>query len=93
VIGANIVIVIIRLLEIYQFIIVAGALLSWFPMREGSLMSDIRAVLYRITEPYVGIFRRLIGPVALGGMYMDFSPLIALVVLQLLERVIVGILL
>lgn len=89
----RIALVLIRLLEAYQLVIVAGAVLSWFPLREGSLVSDIRTVIYRLTEPYVGIFRRLIGPVALGGMYMDFSPLVALVVLQLLERVIVGILL
>lgn len=90
---ASIFIVIIRLLEVYQIIIVAGAVLSWFPMREGSLFSDIRVVLYRLAEPYVGLFRRLMGPMALGGMYIDFSPLVALLVLQVLERVIVGILL
>ena len=85
--------VLVRLLEAYQILIVISAILSWFPMREGTILGDIRSVLYRLTEPYIGIFRRFLGPVSLGGMYIDFSPLIALVVLTLLERVIVGILL
>lgn len=88
----RIVLVILRLLQVYQWLIIAGAILSWFPMSEGSLFSDIRVVLYRITEPYVGFFRRLLGPVALGGMYIDFSPIIALLVLQLLSRAVVAIL-
>lgn len=42
----------------------------------------------RLVRPYVGLFQRFIPP--LGGI--DFSPIVALVVLNFIERLVVGIL-
>ena len=63
--------------------------MTWFPKREGSLLADVNAVLEQLVGPYLGFFQRFIP--ALGGI--DFSPVIAILALSLIERVLIGILL
>lgn len=57
-------------------------------MREGGLMQDIAAVLDTIVGPYLNLFRRYIPP--MGGM--DFSPVVAVIALSVIERLVIGIL-
>ena len=47
-------------------------------------MNDVYNVLGSICEPYLGLFRKVIP--AMGGV--DFSPVIAVIVLQLVVQVI-----
>lgn len=71
------------LLNLYGMFIVAYVVLSWIVMASrSSLVADIYRVLGSICEPYVGLFRRLLPPVAMGSAGLDLSPLIALIVLQ-----------
>ena len=63
---------------IYTIIIFGWALLSWFNRRRG-VISDIYKLLDKLAGPYVRLFRRFIP--AVGGF--DFSPLIAMVVVQI----------
>jgi len=67
-----------RALSFYQFLIIAYVLLSWFPA--SGTVWEIRRVLGTVVEPYLGLFRRI---VPLVGMF-DISPIVALLVLQLL---------
>lgn len=60
------------------FAIIARALASWFVQDPGN---PIVAMLHDITEPIVGPIRRLLPST---GM-IDFSPLIALILLQILR--------
>jgi YggT family protein len=69
------------LVQLYVIIIIVWAVLSWFNKGKG-LISDIYDILDRIVSPYVNLFRRFI-PSA-GGM--DFSPLIAIILLQVVAR-------
>jgi YggT family protein len=69
------------LVQFYMIVIVAWAVLSWFNKGQG-VVNDIYGVLDKIVSPYVNLFRRLI-PSA-GGM--DFSPFIAIIVLQIVAR-------
>jgi YggT family protein len=76
---------------VYLILIFARILMSWIPRIPRS--STLRPVLDFITEttdPYLNIFRRLLNPIGLGGMGIDISPIIAIFVLVLLERLIVG---
>ncbi len=57
-------------------------------MREGGLLQDIAAVLDTIVGPYLNLFRRYIPP--MGGM--DFSPVVAVIALSVIERLVIGIL-
>ena len=59
-------------------------ILSWVPTRLPWGLNDF---LYSVTEPLLGPIRRAL-PIA-GGM--DFSPLIALVLLQLAEQLLLRI--
>jgi len=78
-----------RLIHFYELLILVQCILSWFAMASNGIVRDIYEALSRITEPFVGIFRRLIPSVGVGGMGIDFSPMIAIVVLDLIKRVII----
>ena len=74
-------------INLYSFVILVWVILSWF--KGNKIARDIYKVLDPIAAPYVNLFRKILPP--MGGM--DFSPLIALIVLQLVARVIFGLLL
>ncbi len=80
--------VVMRLFEFYEILVVVWCILSWIPFSPDGLLGDVATVIDRIVRPYVGVFQRFIPPV--GGL--DFSPVIALVVLSFIERLVVGIL-
>lgn len=65
------------------FAIIARALASWFVQDPGN---PIVAMLHDITEPIVGPIRRLMPTT---GM-IDFSPLVALILLQILRSVLLS---
>ncbi|EQM53011.1 cell division protein [Lactiplantibacillus plantarum EGD-AQ4] len=67
-----------RLFQLYQLAIVVYILMSWFP---GAYYTRIGQFLGQICEPFLSIFRRFIP--AIAGL--DFSPIIALLVLQFAE--------
>ena len=77
------------LFEFYNYLILGYVLLSWFPIRPGSLMDDIGAVLQSLVGPYFNFFRRFIPPL---GM-IDWSPVVAILVLSLLENLIIRLIL
>lgn len=77
------------LFNFYSFLVLAFCLLSWFPIRSGGLMEDIGAVLQSIVGPYLNLFRRFLPP--MGGI--DWSPVLAILVLNLLENLIIRLLL
>ena len=89
----QIVSILLKILDVYQFLIVAGAILSWVPSSAGSWVVDVKRAINTLTDPFLDIFRQLLGSVGMGNMMIDFSPIVALVALQFLERLIVGILL
>ncbi len=65
------------------FAIIARALASWFVQDQSN---PIVAMLHDITEPIVGPIRRLMPTT---GM-IDFSPLVALILLQILRSVLLS---
>ena len=77
------------IVDVYSMVIVVYVLMSWLPTTRG-VIGDIYRVLGRICDPYLNLFRRFIPPI--GGM-VDVSPIVALFVLQLAVRLILGILL
>jgi YggT family protein len=58
--------------------------LSWFPLAPGGVMASIYRVLYRITEPVLGPVRAVIPPLPMGGMSLDLSPIIVIIVIYIL---------
>ena len=76
-----------RLIELYGLVIVVYCLMSWIPQMN-SWINDLYSVLGKICDPYLDLFRRVIP--AAGGL--DFSPIVALLVLAAISRLIVIIL-
>ena len=72
--------ILVKLANLYSLIIVIACLLTWFPTSGNGVLNDIKMFFYKITEPYLALFRRLIPPI--GGT-VDITPIIALLVLQL----------
>ncbi|BAY90364.1 MULTISPECIES: YggT family protein [unclassified Tolypothrix] len=64
-------------IHIYTVLLIVRVLLTWFPNID--FYSQPFAALAQITDPYLNLFRSIIPP--LGGM--DFSPILAFLVLQL----------
>ncbi len=71
---------ILELGQLYSLVIVVYCILTWIPSGHGGVMQDIKMFFEKITEPYLGLFRKLIPPI--GGT-VDVTPILALVVLQL----------
>jgi YggT family protein len=72
------------LFTVLSLAVIARALLSWF---DPGLRYPISQLLVDLTEPIIAPIRRVVPPV--GGM-IDLSPLIALILLQVIERVIIS---
>lgn len=70
------------LLTILGFAIIIRALLSWVQIDP---YNPLVQILYQITEPILAPLRRFIPPI--GGM-MDITPIVALIILQVLQAII-----
>ena len=80
------------LIQAYEFLIFIRVLLSWInvnPYRP-AIDHPIVDLLYRITDPVLQPLRRIIPP--LGGT-LDLSPIIALILLEILRQILFRILL
>jgi YggT family protein len=71
------------LLNLYSWVIIAAALITWV---SPDPRNPIVQFLHRITEPVLAPVRRLLPPWKTGGL--DLSPLIVLIAIQFVERVI-----
>lgn len=73
--------------QVYTWLIIIRVFLSWIPHNP---YSPIFRFIYEVTEPALSPFRRLMGR---GTMPIDFSPVIAIIVLQMIESLIIRLLL
>lgn len=77
------------LISFYSTLIFIYIILTWIPMNPNGWLADIGSVLESIVGPYLNFFRRFMPP--MGGI--DFSPVIAVLALTLIEKLLVGIIL
>jgi YggT family protein len=66
-------------LNIYFALLIIRVLLSWFPSI--NWFDPPFSILSQLTDPYLNLFRSIIPP--LGGI--DFSPMLAILLLQLVS--------
>lgn len=78
----NFVDIVVRLLSLA---ILVRVLLSWMPVDRNGRFVEI---ILQITEPVVGPIRRVLP--AFGGL--DFSPMVALIVLEMVRAVVINLL-
>ena len=88
---SNLIIVLANVIDIglliYMWIVIIRALISWV---SPDPYNPIVRFLYRVTEPVLRPVRRIL---PIGGIGIDFSPLIVILVIYLLRIFIVRILL
>lgn len=73
------------LLDIYSWIIIAAALISWV---SPDPYNPIVRFLRQVTEPLLAPVRRLLPPWKTGGL--DLSPLLVLIAIQFVQRVVLA---
>jgi YggT family protein len=68
----------------YYIILLARIILSWVTMAWSPppSMAPVMRVIYDLTEPLLGLFRRYIPPI--GGL--DLSPLVLFIILSIVRR-------
>ena len=89
-VNANIGFVLIKALYyFYTLLEYARCILSWLPIGQNNIFVRI---LVAITEPIMGPIRKLIYKSPLGrGMMVDFSPVLALLVIMFIYRILASI--
>jgi YggT family protein len=78
-----------KFVEVVNFLIIARIILSWFA-RDYS--NPIFRILYNVTEPILSPFRNLLFKMGIGGSTVDFSPIFAILTLDMVSRLLVSIL-
>ncbi len=71
------------LVEAYVVVLIARALLSWLPARPGTAFYRVVRVLDAVTEPVLRPIRRVLPPIRAGGMGIDLSIIIVVIVAEL----------
>ena len=71
--------------DFYVGLIIIYIRMSWLPAMPG-IVGDLYQVLGRLCDPFLDIFRRIIPPIGGSGMAIDFSPVVAVLVLQIAAR-------
>ena len=71
------------LVEIFVVVLIVRALLSWFPVRPGSALIPVQRALAAVTEPVLRPIRRILPPVRAGGMAIDLSILVVILVAEI----------
>lgn len=69
--------------EAYVIILIGRALLSWLPARPGTLLFRVMRALDSITEPVLRPIRRILPPIRAGGMGIDLSIIVVVIVAEL----------
>ena len=78
--------------NLLEFLIFIRILLSWIPIF--GYNNPIGRLIYSLTEPILGPCRRMLDKSPLGGgMMLDFSPVIALILMMLVKQLLVGLVL
>lgn len=83
------------LFELLYILIIIRLLFSFLPVSSFSIpfLNNFFRFTYQITEPILAPFRNLIPSLrAGGGARIDFSPILALLVLSLVRRFLLGML-
>lgn len=71
-------------LQVYTWVLLARIILSWVQMggaRTPDAMGPVVKVIYDLTEPVLGFFRRIIPPFG----PLDLSPLIVFIILNVVR--------
>ena len=76
---------------VYIILIFARVLMSWIPrIPRSAALRPVLDFITDTTDPYLNLFRRFLPPVGAGGLAIDLSPMIGIIVLFILQALIVS---
>ncbi len=78
------------LLNLYLFAIFGRVLLSWFPLNPHGAMATVAGFLITVTDPVMRRVRQILPAARFGGMALDFSPVIVIFGIIILQRLLRG---
>jgi YggT family protein len=73
---------------VYFACILAYILLSWIRLPYNVWLNRLQRFLYDVVNPYISLFRRFLPMLRIGAAGLDLSPIVAIVVLVILNRII-----
>lgn len=75
---------------VYFILIFANIVLSFVPrMPYRPWLRTIIDFIHETTDPYLNVFRRIMRPIGGGQLSIDLSPMVALIVLGVIESILV----
>jgi YggT family protein len=78
-----------ELISLYTWVLIISALLSWFPTTSsGGGLAMTKRILAQITEPVLRPLRQILPRPQFGGVGIDLSVLVAIILLQFINRII-----
>jgi YggT family protein len=76
---------------VYIALIFANILISWIPrIPDNRPLRIVLDFVSETTNPYLNLFRRFLPPIGGGGLALDLSPMLGIIVLLLLQELVVG---
>ncbi len=80
------------LVTVYSILIIARIIMSYFTrIPYNRILRAVLDFVTEVTDPYLGLFRRFIPPIRLGGIALDITPIIALLLLGIVGNIVVNI--
>src|SRR5919198_2812646 len=72
-------------ISVYILLILIYVLLSWFRLPYSVWLNRVQRFLYDVCEPYIALFRKVLPPLG----FIDLSPIVAILVLILIQQLVV----
>ncbi|MSO40510.1 MAG: YggT family protein [Solirubrobacterales bacterium] len=80
------------LFMVFIILIFINILLSWFSsIPYNRTLYALIDFVKQTTDPYLNLFRRFLPPIGGGGLAIDISPILAIIVLFIVRAVVVGV--
>jgi YggT family protein len=78
-----------EIITLYIYVLFITAIFSWVPASSGSGgVNSIRRVLSAMTEPVLRPLRQILPQPRAGGIAIDFSVMVAIILLYVINRII-----
>jgi YggT family protein len=76
---------------VYLVLIIIRVLLTWIPrMPYNRTLRAAVSFVEEVTDPYLNVFRRFLPPIGGGGLALDLSPIVGIILLVIAQQVVVG---
>ncbi len=81
-------------LQAYEFLIFIRVILSWIQATsyQSWFHHPLVRILYQITDPILVPLQRIIPPIGAGPARIDISPIVALILLEILRAILIFVL-